>query len=100
LDPTPFQKRSPNLSWIPQASSSFHLLSPYNLHLSEDFPNLSRTLTNSNISPGEIDTRSRLERSGRNRHTISTWAHLSTGMHHTCFPYTSPTRTSIHVDHL
>jgi len=27
LDPTPFQKQSPNPSWIPQASSSFHLLS-------------------------------------------------------------------------
>ena len=80
LDPTPFQKRSPNPSWILQVSLSFHLLSfPTILHLGEDFSNLSRTPTNSNVSSGEIDTRSqrnryksRLERSERNRHTIST----------------------------
>ena len=36
------------------------------LHLGEDFPNLSRSQTNSSLSPYEIDTRSR-----RNRHTIS-----------------------------
>ena len=36
------------------------------LHFSEDFSNLNRTPTNTNISPDEIDTRSR-----RNRHTIS-----------------------------
>ena len=44
-------------------ATSFHLLyllSPTILHLGEDFLNLSRSLTNSNLSPGEIDTRSRL----------------------------------------
>ena len=69
-------------------------------HFGEDFSNLSQSPTNSSLSPGEIDTRSRLERSGRNRHTISAKsthdldlepvAQLSTGMHHTCLPYTSP----------
>ena len=79
LDLTPFQKRSSNLSWIPQASSIFHLLSlPTILHLGEDFSNLSRIPTNSNISSGEIDTRSRLERSERNRHKISTTSTWST----------------------
>jgi len=42
------------------------LVSPYNSSLDEDFSNLSRTPTNSNISPGEIDTRPRLESSERN----------------------------------
>ena len=83
-------------------ATSFHLLyllSPIILHLGEDFSNLSRSPTNSSLSPGEIDTRSR-----RNRHTISACAlrtksthdlglesvaQLSTGMHHTCPPYTS-----------
>ena len=38
------------------------------LYLGEDFSNLSRSSTNSSLSPDEIDTRSR-----RNRHTISAW---------------------------
>ena len=73
----------------------FYLLCSIILHLSEDFSNLSRSPTYPSLSPGEIDTRSR-----RNRYTISaksthdlgleSVAQLSTGMHHTCLPYTSP----------
>ena len=39
---TPFQKRSPNSSWTPQASSSFHLLSlPTSIASSLSDPTLS-----------------------------------------------------------
>ena len=69
-----------------------YLLPPTILHLGEDFSNLSGSPTNSSLTPSEIDTRSRLERSRQNRHTISTksthdlvlkpLAQLSTRMHH------------------
>ena len=82
-------------------SSTFSTTSsPNNLHLGEDFSNLSRSPTYPSLSPGEIDTRSRLARTGRNRHTISAKSthdlglesvvQLSTGKHRTCLPCTSP----------
>ena len=52
------------------SSTPLSPLSPTILHLSEDFPNLSRSPMNSNLSPGEIETRSRLEPSYQPECTI------------------------------
>ena len=82
-------------SSISSISSIFSL--PTILHLGEDFSNLSRSPTYPNLSPGEIDTRSR-----RNRHTISAWnLYLSYPLECTthAFPILHLWRTSIHAEH-